>query len=407
MRFNESPTMTPVADNRYQQPLDQDIEQLKTRTRRQFLVTASGLAAGTAVLLGGATWLSQPNPMGFLKKTACSNTSSTTGGLSAANPTVLKVCQINKSINFFPFYIAQQKGYFKAQGLSIPNPPLLQVGSKVVQGVESGQYDIGNGVITDAFNWSTSNASARILGSIMNGYIVDIVVSKAFETATGVLPQSSLADKVKALQGKTIGITGPGSGTQALLTYLFRLEGMNAAKDATQVSLGSNNTAALGALKTGRVDALSFFSPIGQAAEAQGIGDILISPVRGDIPGLKGDVHGVFYTKQSTIDTKPQAIAAYIRAINQAEVFIQNNPAETKVLLNTYLGLGQKISDAVYAATASVMATNPQITPAAYNIAGQFHVQAGLISLTPSYNQLVATNTTDSALGISTASCQA
>ena len=334
-----------------------------------------------------------------LAASACGGSTATAQGTATSTPnTVLKVCQINQSINFFPFYVAQQKGYFSAQHLSIPNPPLLQVGSKVVQGVESGSCDIGNGVITDAFSWSKVDPSARILGSVMNGYIVDIVVSKAFEQATHVSASSSLADKVMALKGKTIGITGPGSGTQALLTYLFRLEGMNAAKDATQVSLGSNNTAALGALKTGRVDALSFFSPIGQAAEAKGTGDILISPVRGDIPGLQGDVHGVFYTKQSTIDAKPQAIAGYIRAINQAETFIKNNPAETKVLLNTYLNLGQSISDAVYTATASVIATTPEITPAEYNVAAQFHLKAGLISKIPPFTNLIATNVISGAL---------
>src|SRR5579859_491323 len=130
MQVKQRPAIMSDATNRFQQPQDRDIEQLKSRTRRQFLVSASGMAAGTALLLGGAAWFSQPNPMGNLfKSTTCnSNNSGTTGGLSSANPTVLKVCQINNSINFFPFYVAQQKGYFKAEGLVIANPPLMQVG---------------------------------------------------------------------------------------------------------------------------------------------------------------------------------------------------------------------------------------------------------------------------------------
>ena len=322
----------------------------------------------------------------------------TTSNSTHAQLTTLKVCQLNTSINFFPVYVAQQKGYFTAQGLNIPKPPLLQVGSKVVAGVESGNCDIGNGVITDAFNWAHVNSDGRIIGSVMNGYVVDVVVSKKFEQEMHVSASSPLADKVNALRGKTIGITGPGTGTQALLTYLFHVQGMNASKDTTQVSLGSNNTAALAALKSGRVDALSFFSPIGQAAEAQGIGDILISPVRGDVPGLRGDVHGIIYAKQSTLEAKPQAVAAYIRAINQAELFIKNNPAEARVLLNSYLGLGQSVTDAVYAATASDIATTPVITEAEYNVAGQFHLKAGLISTFPPYSQLVAASTISSAL---------
>jgi NitT/TauT family transport system substrate-binding protein len=335
-----------------------------------------------------------------LSISACGG-SPTTSGSNQPSLTTLKVCQLNTSINFFPVYVAQQKGYFTAQGLNIPKPPLLQVGSKVVAGVESGNCQIGNGVITDAFNWAKVDPSARIIGSVMNGYVVDVVVSKKFEQDMHVSPSSPLADKINALRGKTIGITGPGTGTQALLTYLFRLQGMNATKETTQVSLGSNNTAALAALKAGRVDALSFFSPVGQTAEAQGIGDIFISPVRGDIPGLRGDVHGVIYTKQSTIDAMPKAIAAYIRAIGQAEQFIQNNQAEAKVLLNKYLGLGQSITDAVYDATAADIATSPAITQAQYNVAGQFHLEAGLVTKLPPYNQLIAVNTINTALASS------
>jgi ABC-type nitrate/sulfonate/bicarbonate transport system substrate-binding protein len=312
--------------------------------------------------------------------------------------TTLKVCQINSSINFFPFYVAQQKGYFTAQGLNVPNPPLLQVGSKVVAGVKSGQCDLGDGVVTDVFNWQKSDPSARVIGAMMDGYCVDIVVSKKFEQEMHISPTSSLADKINALKGKTIGITGAGTGTQALLTYLFRLQGMDADKDAHQVSLGSNNTAALAELKAGRVDALSFFTPIGQAAEAAGTGDILISPLRGDVPGLVGDVHGIIYTKQSVLDTKGQAVAGYIRAISQAEELIKSNPSEAKTLLNGYLKLGQSVANAVYAASQAQIAATPVITQSEYNVAAQFHLKAGLISKIPSYNPLIASSVISNAI---------
>ncbi len=340
---------------------------------------------------------------------ACGNASASPASTSTQTATrnlSLRICQINTSINFFPFYVAQQKGYFAAQRLTVNNPPLLQTGSKVVDAIEGGNCDIGNGVMTDAFTWAKVDPAARILGAFMNGFVVDIVVSKKFEQEMHVSASSPLANKIKALRGKTIAITGPNTGTSALVTYLFRLEGMDAAKDVTEVSLGSNNAAALAALAAGRVDALSFFMPIGQAAEARGVGDIFISPVRGDIPGLRGDVHGVFYTTQSIINAKPQAIAAYIRAINQAEQFIQSNPSEAKTLLNQYLGLGQSVTDAVYTAASAGIATSPTISQAAYNVAGQFHVQAGLIKSIPPYCQLVATSTTDNALGIKTNPCQ-
>jgi NitT/TauT family transport system substrate-binding protein len=330
--------------------------------------------------------------------TAC-GAATTTSASSTGNNITLTVCQASTSATFFPFYVAQQEGYFKDQHLTIPTPPLLQVGSKVAAAVQAGSCEVGNGLITDAFSWAKTDPSqARVIGSYINAYTVDIIVSKKFEQETHVSASSPLAAKIDALKGKTIGITGPGSSTQGLLTYLFKQQGMNAATDSTQVSLGSSGTTALADLKSGRVDAISFLLPTGQAAEIQGIGDILISPMRGDIPGLKNDVHGVIYTKQSTINANQQAIADYIRAIAQAEAFIQNNPAQDKTLLNSYLGLGQAVTNAIFAVAEPDMAKTPQITEAQYNVAAQFHLNAGLISKIPPYTQLIATTTIANAL---------
>jgi ABC-type nitrate/sulfonate/bicarbonate transport system substrate-binding protein len=223
-------------------------------------------------------------------------------------------------------------------------------------------------------------------------------VSKRFEQETHLTEASPLAAKVDALRGKKIAITGSGTGTEALLIYLFRQQGMNAQKDATLVNLGSNNAAAMAALRNNRVDALSFFSPIGQAVEAKGTGDIFISPDNGDVSGLRGDVHGIFYTRQTVIDAKPRAVAAFIRAVAQAENYIQVNPAKAQVLLSDYLKLGKKVSGAVYAATSPVWAKNPLLNRSSYGVAARFHVQAGLISIAPTYNEVVATNTINAAL---------
>jgi NitT/TauT family transport system substrate-binding protein len=321
-----------------------------------------------------------------------STSGSTTSTSSSANNMTLNVGQLNDSINFFPFYVAEQMGYFKAQGLTLGARPRLQTGSNVVAALEAGNIDIGGGVITDVFDMAKVDSSARILGALTNGYVVDVVVSKAFEQQTHLTEDSPLAAKIDALRGKKIGITGPNTGTSALLTYLFKLEGMDVQKDATLESLGSNNAAALAALHMGRVDALSFFSPIGQVAQTQGIGDIFISPDNGDVPGLKGDVHGLFYTRQSVIDAKPKAVQAFIRAVAQAESYIQANPDKAKVLLSGYLKYGPKVTTAVYTATSPVWAKTPLLSQSSYNVASQFHIQAGLIKSAPPYDNLVATS---------------
>lgn len=410
MQFNQQPAtrseanrhsgVVPDINARYRQVSHQDIDLLRVRTRRQFLMTASGLVGGVTLLVGGDIWLSS-DPLSVFKKPAC-----TSNSLSAAHPVKLAVGQAGKSIAFFRYYVAQQEGYFSSQGLDMVDPIQMANGTKITAALKAGDLQIANGVITDAFTLARTDSTVQIIGTLLNAYAVDIVVSNAFTEQMTVTASSPLADKLNALKGKRVGMTGPNTGTQALLTYLFRQQGMDAKTAIQQISLGSDSAAAMAALKAGKVDALSYFVPFGQLAEAQGVGKIFISPLRGDIPELLGDAQGIYYTRQSVIDAQPQAVVAYIRAMSQAADFIHNNPAQTKVYLTKYLGLNETVADAVYTAALPSIVQDPQISQKAYNVAGQFHVKAGLVSIIPSYNKMVASTIIGNALGKGTASCQ-
>jgi NitT/TauT family transport system substrate-binding protein len=331
------------------------------------------------------------------------------GTTTSTNSMTLSVAQNSNAIGFFPVYVAQKENFFKNQGLTLnpPNPILMGSGPKMTAAIESGSVDIaGGGIVTDAFTLSRVDAYVRLLGALMNGYYVDVVVSKSFEQQTGLTEASPLEAKVKALVGKKIGVSALGSGTEALLTYLFRQYGMSDSKETTLVIVGGTTTAALASLRSGRVDAVSFFAPTGQVAEAQGIGDIFISPMRGDVPAMNGQLHGVIYAKQSVINAKPKAIAAFIRAIAQAETFIRNNPAQATVLLGKYLGIkNQALVKTIFAVMLPVIPQTPQISQQAYNTANQFHVQAGLIAIALPYKDMVAESTIQNALnGMSSSS---
>jgi ABC-type nitrate/sulfonate/bicarbonate transport system substrate-binding protein len=328
----------------------------------------------------------------------CSNILASSSNTNKANDMTLNWSQINDSVNFFPVYVAKQNGYFKDQGVTVNDHGILQTGPKVAAALESGSIDIAGGVITDVFTIGQKDSSIKVLGALDDSYVVDVVVSKKFEKDTGLTESSPLDEKIKALKGKNIGVTGPNTGTSALLTYLFKQVGLNADKDIQEVSLGSTNAAALAALENNKVDAVSLFSPIGQAAEAAGAGDIFISPDAGDVPSMKNDLHGVFYSKQGNIDAQPKAMAAFIRAIGQAETYIQSNPTGATALLKSYLQLSSSVTTAVYKATAPVWAKSPVVDQSAYNTATNFHLQAGLITIKLNYNDVVASSTISAAL---------
>lgn len=332
-------------------------------------VTATALAAAVVLLLAA---------------TGCAKRGSTT------SQGVLNVGQISDSVAFFPLFVAEKKGYFEQEGVKLGARPRLGTGAKVAAALKSGSIDLGAGVLTDCFNLARVDNGTRLVADLVDRYYVDIVVGPSF---SGPPASAPLDQRIRALRGKKIGITGPGSGTEALVTYLFKQAGMNPQTDATLVNLGSTSAGALGALKTHRVDALSFFQPIAQQASAAGIGSAYISPARGDIPGLTRVTHGVVFTTQQVLTKKAKEVAAFQRAITHAEQDIHSNPAEVKALLPEYLkGANPKALAALPALLATEVPDGIGIARGSYDAAVKFHQETGLIKQPPPYEQLVPAN---------------
>ncbi|MEV0381428.1 ABC transporter substrate-binding protein [Nonomuraea sp. NPDC050643] len=318
----------------------------------------------------------------LLGTAACAQRTSTTP------PGVLNVGQISNSIAFFPLFVAEQKGYFTQEGVKMGERPRLGTGAKVAAALKSGGIDLGAGVLTDALNLSRIDDKGRLVANLVDRYYVDVVVGASF---TGAAPGDPLDQRIRALRGRKIGITGPGSGTEALVTYLFARVGMNSATDCELVNLGSTAASALGALKAGRVDALAFFQPIAQQAAAAGIGTRYISPAAGDVPGLDRTAHGVVFTTQRIIDKKPQEVAAFQRALERAQRHIHEaDPAEITTMLTAYLkGIDPKALTELPALLKAEIPERIGFTRTSFDTAIAFHRTTGLVKRLPSYEKIV------------------
>ncbi|MFG1922081.1 ABC transporter substrate-binding protein [Cryptosporangium sp. NPDC048952] len=306
---------------------------------------------------------------------------------TGADAMTLNVGQTSNSAAFFPLFVAETQGYFREEGLTLGERPRLGTGAKSAAALQSGSIDIAAGVMTDAFNLYRVNDKARVIGTLTNEYYIDIIAGPKIPTTVDAAP---LAQRVQALKGTTIGITGPGSGTEALLNYLLEQQKLDTEKDITMVNLGSDVSAALGALKTGRVDALSFFQPVGQQAAANGIGRILISPPRGDVPALRGTMHGALFTTQNVIDRKGKAVQAFYRAIAKAEKFIHGNPEQVRDLLQKYqTTMNVKAVEALVPVLQAEIPQSPAPDEAAYDKSVAFHEETGLVKSAPDFTTLV------------------
>jgi len=309
-----------------------------------------------------------------------------------------KVAQSTKSIAYFPLDVATKMGYFEKEGLKVGDVPVMGGDSKVAAALGGGSIDAGAGVITDFFNLQKAGLDNSVVVTLVNAFYVDLIVGNDFKTSAS----ASLADKVRALKGKKIGVPAPGGGGEAFLKYLFSGLGMTT-QDITLVNLGGSGAGAVAALKTHRVDALDFPQPVAQEVVAQKAGTIYISPARGDIPTLIGQTHGAVMALNSDIAKKPEAFKRFVKAIADAEAFIHDQSQSDKVqsLFADYAGIQDKATLAsVYEIMQKEIPSTPVVSEKGYAAAVEFHQKAGLIEGTPpTYAAATSNNLAGRALG--------
>jgi ABC-type nitrate/sulfonate/bicarbonate transport system substrate-binding protein len=303
------------------------------------------------------------------------------------------------SIAFFPLFVAKQQGFFKDAGLDVTITN-FNSGAVVGAAMTSGSLDVGCSLMTDVFALRKAGRSARVVGSLVNGYYVDVIGAEQFLGAAKLTRTTPLRERIQALKGKRIGITGPGSGTEALVVYLFKRAGMDTTRDATLVNVGTDQAAIIQQLKTGRLDAVSFAWPLTMVAEAQNVGKALISPAGGDVPSMRGQVHGVMYASDAELGKKQPAVVEFVKAIARAEAFIHHDSGRARDLLKQYdAQLDDKIIAALAAAYYPVLPETPRIARDAYDRALNFHRFTGYAGPTGNgYDDVIDAQVIDVAL---------
>lgn len=327
------------------------------------------------------------------------------GAAAAALPvrlraaTALAVGQIGNSIAFFPVFVAQGEGFFRDAGLDV-TLTRFSSGTLVGTATTSGSIDIGCGVITDVFQLLHAGRAAKVIGSLVDGYYIDVIASKQMLSTAKLTRRSRLSDRIAALKGKKLGITGPGSGTEALLVYLLRGRGLDPTRDVEMVNVGTDQAAIVAALRSGRIDGVSFAWPLTMIVEAENVGAGFIEPAEGDVPAMRGQVQGVVYVRPDVLGRREPDAVAFVRAIARAEALIRAEPQRMRGSLKQYNpNLNDAAIDALFAAYLPIVPNQARVGVASYERAVAFHRRIGMIPPSGNtYAEVVASGIIDQAL---------
>lgn len=215
---------------------------------------------------------------------------------------------------YLPLTIAEQLGYFKAEGLDVTIVDFAG-GSKALQAVVGGSADVVSGAFEHTINMQFKGQPMRAF--VLQGAAPQIVL--------GVNPKTMPNFKTLAdLKGKKVGVSAPGSSTNVMVNFALAKVGLKPS-DVSIIGVGTGN-GAVAAMRSGQIDAMSNLDPV--ITLLQRSGDLkIVSDTRkvaesekvfgGPIPA------GCLYAPQAFIDKNPATTQALTNAMVRALKWIQ------------------------------------------------------------------------------------
>ena len=291
-----------------------------------------------------------------------------------------------------PVYLAEAKGYFAQEGLTV-DITMTGGGGPDIKALIAGDVDFTYTASDQVIlPWQEGRRLVMVMGVIPRA-LINWAMHKDVAQAKGVTEKSPLADKLKALRGLTIGTTQAGSLTANLAAYTLRKAGLVPQQDATVIPVGSGLTW-LAALEQRKVDAALMSPPLPDTALARGYAILLIDNARGEDPALAEFLQQVFVTRPDVIQKDPELVRKLVRALVRANQWaLAAKPEEIADALQPSMG-STIPRDALLSgikATVPAYSRDGRITEQALKAATDVMEVAGILKKRPTFTD-VATN---------------
>ncbi len=248
-----------------------------------------------------------------------------TAGCAWAEPLALAVSRSPLSL---PLYIAQHNGYFTDEGLDIKFNECLG-GHRCLRQVLDGQADVA----------TVSDLPVVINSFASSDYAVIGTFTKSSDDIKLVTNARANIKTPAQLEGKRIG-TIKGTASEYFLELYLLTAGVDP-KSLTVVGLQPEDM--VQALQSGKVDVISVWQPYGYLAiKAMGAGGSVLPSSNAYTQTFNLVSH------RKLVGAHDGTLAKLLRAVERAERFIQDRPAEAKGVMMQKLALEQDFVDTVW-----------------------------------------------------------
>ena len=224
--------------------------------------------------------------------------------LPAQDLTKLTVAYSSRSIAPIDYFIGEQYGFFKAEGLDVR---LVQIRANVaVIATLASEVDV-LGSITTAISAAQRGAPIKVLAVTLHRPLFWLVARPEFKN-------------ISALKGKVLGVVSLGGAQHTALRYMLGKGGLNPDTDVTTIVAG-DVPAQLQSLASNAIQAAALSPPTVIVARDRFKMNVLASVLQ-EYPTIQNGVA----TTERTLKVQPKALRALLKARARASRQFHENP---------------------------------------------------------------------------------
>ena len=236
------------------------------------------------------------------------------------------------TLTFSSAFIAEDAGFYKKEGLKVSHRILVGVASPNAVIAGSADFTIGTGPVF--LRAAAAGQRLFAIANLIDRPLVELVLRKDVAEAAGITDRMPLAERAKALKGKTIAIQGVGSIVHAWERLVAHRGGLDVEKDVRIAPM--DPPAMLPAMETKSVDGFATSLPFTTEAVVKG-NAIMLASGASDAPDLLPFAYGLIYTRPDMCTKQRDKCVRVARALAAANKFILEKPAEALEILQEAL----------------------------------------------------------------------
>jgi NitT/TauT family transport system substrate-binding protein len=222
-------------------------------------------------------------------------------------------------IVYLPFMLAWSRGAFKRQGLDVAISDFAG-GTKALEALVGGSADFVSGAYEHVILLALKGIRLKAIALQDESFGLVVAVQKS---------KAQMYRSAADLKGKIIGVTSPGSASSNGLKMLLAQAGLRES-DVSVIGVGAG-AAAVAAMTSGRLDAISNFDPvISQLERTNAIHALIDTRNEQDLKTLYGGpiAASSIYTTEAFLRRNPRTARAVVNAMAETLAWLRTASAD-------------------------------------------------------------------------------